>query len=761
MRRQAWFLILASIALVSAWSPLANAADAFIDCGQTLNAPQDVVLQNNLDCTGDGIIITSSDVTLDLGGHLLTGDGGGGDFGVDIQAGATNVIVSNGTINGFDHGVQMSGNSDTLADVALVDNNGDSVQISGANNTVRDSTLISGGSILFPSTAADLNLIENNTFVDDSVTSNGGDSNTIRGNTFYDGQINFAVGSDGSQDNVFDGNLLVASPANGITVSGDTSDNNRISNNIVQASGDANTEDGIFISDGDGTIIDGNTSTANFDNGIELAGSATGTVFLDNELRGNIDSGVRIAGTATGATLNGNVANNNAESGFLAAAGSAPSFVGNTTNFNGFLNGIKDDSDPGISASDGIGSNNTANGNDVAVATAQCSGTLCSVPVDPTDEPETLITCNIVLGASTVVDHPMDCGGVAALTFQGDDLTIDLSEVAIQGTPSLLIGPASGLSVTNGFLTNSASHGMTLNNVDDSSFSNIVITRASSNGIFLAPDGGADPTSTNTFSGIAAIGGAQSGLFFTKADHNVFSSSVLVGNATDGAGVFAAGTVDGPFNKITGSLISGNGGDGVEIGGVSRTVVTTNEIVGNFENGIRVAPLGTLSAHHNVVSKNFISSNRSDGLFVTADGTANAIGVNRTTVSGNVLSRNEGDGVRVESDPDIFTNPFSGNAMSSNQEFGMRVRPTSRGTVARKNNAFDNTDGGFRFEQKGSLISNKATHNGFVADSTAAPINDDVGLGIDAATTVSGCGNVAKLNDDPGQLTPLKLKKPC
>ena len=71
---------------------------------------EDTTLDADLDCTGSsGFRIGAMNVTLDLGGHTLTGDASpaGFTFGVSI-IGVKNVTIKNGTIDGFKHGVRSA-----------------------------------------------------------------------------------------------------------------------------------------------------------------------------------------------------------------------------------------------------------------------------------------------------------------------------------------------------------------------------------------------------------------------------------------------------------------------------------------------------------------------------------------------------------------------------------------------------------------------------------------------------------------------------
>jgi parallel beta-helix repeat protein len=78
-----------------------------VNCGDTVTG--DTTLDSDLvDCPGNGIVIGADDVTLDLNGHTIDGDGVLGcdefyacDFGVDNTAGHDGVTIEGGTIRDF------------------------------------------------------------------------------------------------------------------------------------------------------------------------------------------------------------------------------------------------------------------------------------------------------------------------------------------------------------------------------------------------------------------------------------------------------------------------------------------------------------------------------------------------------------------------------------------------------------------------------------------------------------------------------------
>src|SRR5919198_3956389 len=98
----------------------AQARTSRVSCGQTI--PTDTKLANDVaNCPKEGIIIGADNITLDLNGHTVSGDGAPVascpdgtfcDVGIDNTAGHTGVTIRDGAIGGFDVGVFAIGGSE-------------------------------------------------------------------------------------------------------------------------------------------------------------------------------------------------------------------------------------------------------------------------------------------------------------------------------------------------------------------------------------------------------------------------------------------------------------------------------------------------------------------------------------------------------------------------------------------------------------------------------------------------------------------------
>jgi parallel beta-helix repeat protein len=75
-----------------------------VECGSVVT--EDTTLTHDLTgCPGTGLIVAGPDITLDLGGHTVSGAGNG--FGIQVRAGG--VTVQNGTVTAFGSGVDGEG----------------------------------------------------------------------------------------------------------------------------------------------------------------------------------------------------------------------------------------------------------------------------------------------------------------------------------------------------------------------------------------------------------------------------------------------------------------------------------------------------------------------------------------------------------------------------------------------------------------------------------------------------------------------------
>ncbi|MBK9053059.1 MAG: right-handed parallel beta-helix repeat-containing protein [Chloroflexi bacterium] len=175
-----------------AWTITPAPAAATVSCGQTLT--QSTLVSNDLlDCLGDGLIIGADGITLDLNGHIIDGTG----LGVGIlNNGFEHVVITNGTVQEFDYGVQLNAGADgnVVSVLTLQNNQVGAVQLAAADNAVvrhNIITLNTQGLELSGSTTGAL--VKDNTFID-----NPGNAIYLLGVSGNRVEGNYATGSSGS-----------------------------------------------------------------------------------------------------------------------------------------------------------------------------------------------------------------------------------------------------------------------------------------------------------------------------------------------------------------------------------------------------------------------------------------------------------------------------------------------------------------------------------------------------------------------------------
>jgi hypothetical protein len=128
------------VAVVSALlvQPRAYAVTKASSCGLTWFTS--VRLTKDIDCGSNAGIIAGADgITIDLGGHTLTGNRTNGVNGVDAKT-FDHVTVRNGTLDNFGHGVTGSGTHLHVSHVTAIGNRNDGIYVDGAHARISHCT---------------------------------------------------------------------------------------------------------------------------------------------------------------------------------------------------------------------------------------------------------------------------------------------------------------------------------------------------------------------------------------------------------------------------------------------------------------------------------------------------------------------------------------------------------------------------------------------------------------------------------------------
>jgi parallel beta-helix repeat protein len=312
-----------------------------IGCGTEIT--QSTTLGGDLKCPkgGPALTITADNVTLDLGGHTVSGDPKHtGDNAGILLKNVKGCTVKNGTVQGFDAGIVIAGGSgNTIQGITLQDN------IGNPDGDFGDGIVVNGSS---------KNRIEGNTVQRNGPFSGiaiGPDSqgNEVKGNTVTDNNMmHTGDKTQGNQDM-------------GIRIEGPAADKNKVTANTVTGSG----ANGIVVL---ATCGDPNSSPP-------CAGTPPnkGNEISNNQCHKNGTSG-RGAGIAlfamanpvppTQTTITGNAANENVSFGITVDAGATKNKI---TKNSAHKNGQFDGNDGNGGCGD-----NTWQGNDFGLANQPC-----------------------------------------------------------------------------------------------------------------------------------------------------------------------------------------------------------------------------------------------------------------------------------------------------------------------------------------------------------------------------------------------------
>src|SRR3981081_2156883 len=227
-------------------------------CGQRINT--DFVLASDMTCTTDAFVINADNVTLDLGGHTITGPGMGPQTwplpqldSVGVRTGGhTNVTIRNGAISQFSTGIYfVDMQKSRIEDVTSERNRFGFYIHASKQNAIRRPTCVANIYGLHLQDAND-NIIEGNNLIRQTYNSPGGfgiylyrsTGNRIVENTI-ENNVNWGIWfSDAKGNTIFHNNVSGNSPQ--------VSDNNADANQWF----DADKKEGNWWADYKGTDAD-------------------------------------------------------------------------------------------------------------------------------------------------------------------------------------------------------------------------------------------------------------------------------------------------------------------------------------------------------------------------------------------------------------------------------------------------------------------------------------------------------------------------
>ena len=214
-------------------------------CGQVIT--QNVVLTSNLNCAEtDGLIVNAGNIVVDLNGHTISGPDVDSDTKTSSKVGimipnVNNVVVQDGTIEGFQAGVLMTGSQNVEVKGIVAKNNQIGLFSTGASILNAHLSIIMNNQIGIAGHSTQQSTIENNILF----------QNTLAGVTL--------VNSDNS---VITLNSITES-GNGLYIDNQSNQNNVNFNNVLLNTIDVNNANGLPVNTNGNTYDQNNCMTAN------------------------------------------------------------------------------------------------------------------------------------------------------------------------------------------------------------------------------------------------------------------------------------------------------------------------------------------------------------------------------------------------------------------------------------------------------------------------------------------------------------------
>ncbi|HEX3393971.1 MAG TPA: right-handed parallel beta-helix repeat-containing protein [Acidimicrobiales bacterium] len=318
----------------------APANAAVLDCGTHIT--QNTKLTANVGpCGTDGLVITASNVTLNLNGFKVTGKKRPGDQAGIRLVNVTGVTVKGGTVSGFDAGVAIfAGSGNTVTNMTVVDNYndlldgtcdmGDGISMTNSNrNTITTNRVAHNGPFGGISVVEDSNAnqIKNNIVAGNNIPGLNGCGN---GGWVGNEDEGIRLEGPGANNNVVNNNDVSGNAFAGIGVHpnlgcrnnppqpGDDANNdlNSITNNTVTGTAGGGDADGIeIIASGplgtvscaaSNTTITGNNSSSNERSGIDVPATSANNTINNNVVNSNGADGIRLEGPLFNNTFTNN-----------------------------------------------------------------------------------------------------------------------------------------------------------------------------------------------------------------------------------------------------------------------------------------------------------------------------------------------------------------------------------------------------------------------------------------------------------------------
>jgi parallel beta-helix repeat protein len=208
-------------------------------CGQVIT--QNVVLTSNLNCAEtDGLIVNAGDIVIDLNGHTISGPDIDSDTQTSSKVGimipnVNNVVVQDGTIEGFQAGVLMTGSQNVEVKGMVIKNNQIGLFSTGASIVNAHLSIIMNNQIGIAGHSTQQSTFEDNIIFQNAlagITLVNSDNSVITLNSITESGNGLYIDNQSNQNNVNFNNVLLntidVNNANGLPVNtnGNTYDQN-------------------------------------------------------------------------------------------------------------------------------------------------------------------------------------------------------------------------------------------------------------------------------------------------------------------------------------------------------------------------------------------------------------------------------------------------------------------------------------------------------------------------------------------------------
>ncbi len=210
-----WGCLAASIVTALLLVGSASAINS-VRCGSTIKSPGSYQL--TADCSGQGIVIKASNVTLDLHRHTMTGTGGGNNAGIWAQSQSNIRIEGPGIIKGFYIGIYLPfDNATFVGNVTVKKTTWDGVfTYYGSHHTFQGTMSMNTGHVGFWDESTDQDMF-------DSVTATGNGASGI----YVTGSTSAMIGGSTLNGNG-DSGVAIDGHSQAITVQNSTADGNTV-----------------------------------------------------------------------------------------------------------------------------------------------------------------------------------------------------------------------------------------------------------------------------------------------------------------------------------------------------------------------------------------------------------------------------------------------------------------------------------------------------------------------------------------------------